>query len=183
MKRKRTKAEIAGLSSGGIRRKFRDDLRDDRAERPRRLARNFEEYLANVEARPLFGLHRAALATEHLLWCARYGKPAFRRYLSEAERLFFAVRTEESVVLKNDGVVRRPDRKTVARLRETVRGFADDCLALRRRMGTLRKVTCPCCHGTGRVYELNDSAVRAVLDRAVEAGLIGYSPLEGYHGL
>lgn len=173
---------VGRLSEGGIRRRYRDDLKDCRAERPRRLPRGLDEYLSNAAARPLFGLHRAARASEHLMWLARYGKPAFRRFLGDAESLFFQVRAEQSNVLKSIGIEERPSKAALERLRNAVSAFASDCLALRAQMDVMHKTQCPCCHGTGRVYEITDRAVRAVLDKAVEDGILGYSRTEGYFG-
>ena len=179
----RTAEEIAKLSSGGIRRKYRDDMRDERSERPRRLPRGIDSHLDGATARPLFGLHRVARVSEHLLWLARYGKPAFRRYLEDAEKLFFEVRAEEASVLRHVGVEKRPSARFTERLRSSVEALAEDCRTLRAKMDEVKKVPCPCCHGTGRIFEINDRAVRKVLDDAVAKGLIGYSRTEGYHGL
>lgn len=148
--------------SGGTRFMFRDDLKDIRAEAPRKtLNRQISAYMdPDVSKRPLFGIHQLARLTEYFLHITRNGREDGRKFLKRAEDLFFEVRTRQRSILANHGANWKFDDQETALLRVFVLEVAAKCRSFYADLRNNRKVTCPICGGKGTVYE--ETAVKAV---------------------
>ena len=170
----------------GMRRLLVDDLRDDRIEAPRPLARSISEYMEGMADRPVFGIHKCFRLAEHYLHRARNGRQSGQRFIGEAEALCFDVRAVITNLVNHywhaDGSLRKADRE---RLRADVVRLAARIEATGQLFGTVKRVVCPCCRGTGRVFDADGvpSAIKAVLDEAVAKGRLGYSKASGYYGV
>ena len=178
--------ELKRLKRGGtgMRRLLADDLREERESAPRELTRNISEYMEGAEARPLYGLHKAARLAEHYLHRTTYGKAANRRFAGAADAIYFDVRQAIATLLHNWKKGAPLPRSATQRLRAKVAGFSRRLAEFGETVGSVRRAECPCCKGTGRIFgsDGTPAAVKAVLDEAVRAGRLAYEPGLGYCG-
>jgi len=186
--RKETPNEILlAMKNGkkGMRRVLLDDLKDSHVDAPRPLARSISEYMKGATARPVFGIHKAARLAEHYLHRAKYGKESGRRFVADADRLYFEIRQVILNLTRQWNGEDALDKNAKSRLRGDVACFMEKIRDMERLFGTVGRVICPCCNGTGRVFDRNSlpSEITKVLDEAVKAGRLGYSRSCGYFGV
>lgn len=164
-----------------------DDLRDERAEMPRATNRPMTDFFdESLTKRPLFGLHKLARLSEHFLHKAKFGKVAYHRYLKECDAYFFEVRQVIYNLVHHHKTGSRLTKEETERLRIRIPALIDGARAVHSLFSSVRRCQCPCCRGTGRIFDVSegtDAAVKSVLDDAVKAGRLGYSTTSGYYGL
>ena len=164
-----------------------DDLKDEHAECPRPTKKPMSDfYEADLTRRPVFGIHKLARLTEHYLHRAKFGKVANRRLEGDADALFFEVRQVIRNLVHNHKATDRMSAAETNALRKRVASLLSDCRKLDDSFGQVGRCVCPCCRGTGRMYKVtagSDKAVKAILDKAVEEGRLGFSRALGYYGI
>lgn len=185
--RERKKRGRPGRTADGMRAVLLDDLRDERAEMPRATNRPMTEFFDEpLTKRPVYGLHKLARLSEHFLHKAKFGKIAYRRYLKDCDAYYFEVRQVIRNLVHHHKASDRLTKGEADALRNRITGLVDDGRAVLALFESVRRCKCPCCRGTGRIFDVTDgtdTAVKAVLDDAVKAGRLGYSSISGYYGI